>query len=123
MSAITHSFARYIALSVVSAGVIGGAALGLAGAANAATGSSNTPEPRPGIVATPHPVTPPLERFDSRRTHRLHVQKDAGRCKRIVTKSLSRGPPQPRRGGPYPLLCFQAATSRGSPERDVVAVV
>jgi hypothetical protein len=32
----TRSFARYIALPVVSAGIIGGAALGLAGMANAA---------------------------------------------------------------------------------------
>ena len=36
-SNIARNFARYIALPVVSAGVIGGAALGLAGMANAAT--------------------------------------------------------------------------------------
>jgi hypothetical protein len=34
---IARSFARWIALPVVSAGLIGGAALGLAGMANAAT--------------------------------------------------------------------------------------
>lgn len=34
---IGRTFARYIALPVVSAGVIGGAALGLAGIANAST--------------------------------------------------------------------------------------
>ena len=33
---VIRSFARYIALPVVSAGIIGGAALGLAGMANAA---------------------------------------------------------------------------------------
>ena len=34
---ITRRFARYIALPAVSAGILGGAALGLAGMANAAT--------------------------------------------------------------------------------------
>ena len=34
---ITRTFARYIALPIVSAGIIGGAALGMAGMANAAT--------------------------------------------------------------------------------------
>lgn len=34
---ITRSLARYIALPIVSAGIIGGAALGMAGMANAAT--------------------------------------------------------------------------------------
>ena len=34
---IARSFARYIALPVVSAGILGGAALGLAGMANATT--------------------------------------------------------------------------------------
>jgi hypothetical protein len=34
---ITRTFGRYIALPIVSAGIIGGAALGLAGMANAAT--------------------------------------------------------------------------------------
>jgi hypothetical protein len=46
---ITRSFARYIGLSAVAAGIIGGAALGLAGAANAGTYSA----PSPSIVATP----------------------------------------------------------------------
>jgi hypothetical protein len=45
----TRRFARYFALPIVSAGIIGGAALGLAGAASAAT----TDVPQPSIVATP----------------------------------------------------------------------
>jgi hypothetical protein len=48
MNTSTRRFARYIALPVVSAGIIGGAALGLAGAANAATDVQ-----QPNIVATP----------------------------------------------------------------------
>ena len=43
-------FARYFALPIVSAGIIGGAALGLAGAANAATTDDVRP---PAMVATP----------------------------------------------------------------------
>jgi hypothetical protein len=49
MNTNTSRFARYIALPIVSAGIIGGAALGLAGAANAAT----TDVQSPNIVATP----------------------------------------------------------------------
>jgi hypothetical protein len=54
----TAAFARYIALPIVSAGLLGGAALGLAGMANAGT-YSYTPEPRPGIVATPNVIARP----------------------------------------------------------------
>jgi hypothetical protein len=50
-STITHTVARYIALPLVSAGIIGGAALGMAGMANAATLVPT--DPQPGIVATP----------------------------------------------------------------------
>lgn len=39
---IARSFARYIALPVISAGFIGGAALGLAGMANASTVTTET---------------------------------------------------------------------------------
>jgi hypothetical protein len=46
---ITRSFARYIALPIVSAGIIGGAALGMAGVASAAT----TDVQPPNIVAVP----------------------------------------------------------------------
>ena len=49
MSTTINRFARYIALPAVSAGIIAGAALGLAGAANAGTYSA----PSPSIVATP----------------------------------------------------------------------
>ena len=49
MSTTINRFARYIALPAVSAGIIAGAALGLAGAANAGTYSV----PSPSIVATP----------------------------------------------------------------------
>jgi hypothetical protein len=48
-NATTRSFARYFALPIVSAGIIGGAALGLAGAASAA----DTDVRPPHIVATP----------------------------------------------------------------------
>jgi hypothetical protein len=59
---ITRTFGRYIALPVVSAGIIGGAALGLAGMANAATptephGSGNSHSP--GIHANPAPEAQP----------------------------------------------------------------
>ena len=43
--------ARYIALPIISAGIIGGAALGMAGMANAATSVAS--DPQPGVVATP----------------------------------------------------------------------
>jgi len=46
----SRRFVRYFALPVVSAGIIGGAALGLAGAANAA---NNADVRSPDIVATP----------------------------------------------------------------------
>ena len=45
----TRRFARYFALPIVSAGIIGGVALGLAGTAGAAT----TDVQQPNIVATP----------------------------------------------------------------------
>jgi hypothetical protein len=53
---IARRFARYIALPVVSAGIIGGAAIGLAGVANASDVS--TPRP-PHIVATPQTIADP----------------------------------------------------------------
>lgn len=46
------NFARYIAIPVASAGIIGGAALGLAGMANAATTTTET-STGSAIVATP----------------------------------------------------------------------
>jgi hypothetical protein len=44
-----NTFARLIALPIVSAGIVGGAALGLAGAASAAT----TDAQQPNVVAAP----------------------------------------------------------------------
>lgn len=49
---IARNFTRYIALPVISAGVIGGAALGLAGMANAATTITDH-STGSAIVATP----------------------------------------------------------------------
>jgi hypothetical protein len=54
----TASFTRFVALPVVSAGILGGAALGLAGMANAGT-YSQPHEPRPGIVAAPNTFAEP----------------------------------------------------------------
>jgi hypothetical protein len=54
----TGRFARYLALPVVCAGILGGAALGLAGTAGAGT-YSYQPTPRPGIVATPNVIARP----------------------------------------------------------------
>ena len=66
---ISRSFARYIALPAVSAGILGGAALGLAGMANAGT-YSYQPTPRPGIVATPNTIArPPVVVFPGHRWH------------------------------------------------------
>jgi hypothetical protein len=56
---VTARIARYIALPVVSAGIVGGAALGLAGMANAGTYPTHDPSPRPGIVATPNTTAQP----------------------------------------------------------------
>ena len=56
---ITHRFPRYIALPAVSAGIIGGAALGMAGMANASTYPSHDPTPRTGIVAKPETTAQP----------------------------------------------------------------
>ncbi len=71
-SQITRRFARYIALPAVSAGILGGAALGLAGMANAGT-YSYEPTPRPGIVATPNTIArPPVVVIPGHRWHRHH---------------------------------------------------
>jgi hypothetical protein len=50
---IARSFARYIALPIVSAGIIGGAAVGMAGMANAATTVETNGHGSTSIVATP----------------------------------------------------------------------
>jgi hypothetical protein len=57
---IARRVARSMALPVVAAGIIGGAALGLAGTANAAEGTwSYHPEPRTGIVVEPQTKAKP----------------------------------------------------------------
>ena len=48
---ITNTIARYIALPLVSAGIIGGAALGLAGTAAAAS-TATTTAPAPSATTT-----------------------------------------------------------------------
>lgn len=53
----TRRVARFVALPVVSAGLLAGV-LGFAGAANAGTYSQDH-TPRPGIVATPSHTAPP----------------------------------------------------------------
>ena len=66
---ITRNFVRYIALPAVSAGILGGAALGLASMANA--GTSTTPDVRPpAIVATPNTIArPPVVVIPRHRSH------------------------------------------------------
>jgi hypothetical protein len=56
MNTTTTRFARYFALPVVSAGIIGGAALGLAGAASATTSTEPT---GPGYSYGPTVTAPP----------------------------------------------------------------
>jgi hypothetical protein len=71
---ITRSFTRYIALPAISAGILGAAALGLAGMANAGTYPTHDPAPRPGIVATPNTVArPPVVVLPGRRWHSDHI--------------------------------------------------
>jgi hypothetical protein len=57
-----NSIARYIALPIVSAGILGGAAVGVAGMANAAT-STEPSGPgysyAPSVKATPAPEAKP----------------------------------------------------------------
>jgi hypothetical protein len=55
---ITRSFARYIALPIISAGVLGGAAVGLAGMASAATVTTET-STGSAIVASPDTYAKP----------------------------------------------------------------
>jgi hypothetical protein len=62
MDTTTGRFARYFALPVVSAGIIGAAALGLAGAASAATSTQPTGPGysyAPSVKAQPAPEAQP----------------------------------------------------------------
>ena len=70
----TTRFARYFALPIVSAGIIGGAALGLAGTASAA---NNTDVRPPDVVATPDvKAHPSPEAMPGARWHRGMYQVD-----------------------------------------------
>lgn len=55
---MTINIARYMALPIVSAGILGGAALGLAGMANAAA-TTTQDGPNVSIVATPDTYATP----------------------------------------------------------------
>src|SRR5262245_42720332 len=69
---LTRSLTRYIALPAVSAGILAGAALGMAGMANAGT-YSYQPSPRPGMVVTPNTkAQPPATATPGARWHRDH---------------------------------------------------
>jgi hypothetical protein len=62
MDTAASRFARYIAMPVVSAGIIGGAAIGLAGAVCAATSTQPTGPGHsyaPSVKAQPAPVAQP----------------------------------------------------------------
>jgi hypothetical protein len=62
MNTATSRFARYFAMTVVSAGIIGGTALGVAGAASAATSTQPTGPGysyAPSIKAQPAPEAQP----------------------------------------------------------------
>ncbi len=66
---MTTTLRPLLALPVISAGILGGAALGLAGMANAGT-YSYEPTPRPGIVATPNTIArPPVVVIPRHRWH------------------------------------------------------
>ena len=66
---MTTTITRSFALPAVSAGILGGAALGLAGVASAGT-YSYQPTPRPGIVATPNTIArPPVVVIPRHRSH------------------------------------------------------
>ena len=70
----TTRFARYFALPIVAAGIIGGAALGLAGMANAANNADVRP---PDVVATPEvQAHPAAEAMPGARWHRGIYQVD-----------------------------------------------
>jgi hypothetical protein len=69
----TRRFAL-IALPVASAGLIGAAAIGLAGAAHAGTYPTHDPSPRPGIVAVPTvKAQPPILQYPGKRWDHIVV--------------------------------------------------
>jgi hypothetical protein len=71
---ITRRFARYIALPVVSAGIVGGVALGMAGMANAATTVETNGHGSTSIVTTPDTKAYPApDATPGGRWHRHHM--------------------------------------------------
>ncbi|MCH9768120.1 MAG: hypothetical protein K0U70_10015 [Actinomycetia bacterium] len=75
----TRRFTRFVALPVLSAGIIGGAALGVAGPATAASDNNQQNEqiqhdltPRTGIVAVPQTKAAPSVGFMPRSSSRHH---------------------------------------------------
>jgi hypothetical protein len=69
-------FARYLAILVGSAGIIGGAALGLSGAANAATTDAHQPNTvaTPSVKAHPAPEAMPGWHWHRGVHHIEHLQ-------------------------------------------------
>ena len=68
---ITRTLTRYLALPAISVGILGGAALGLAGMANAGTYPTHDPKPKPGIVASPGTIArPPVVVVPGHRWHK-----------------------------------------------------
>ncbi|MGV0714439.1 hypothetical protein ABQE93_03430 [Mycolicibacterium sp. XJ662] len=71
---INRRFARYIAVPTLAAGILGGAALGMAGMANAGTYSQDQ-APQPSMVATPTVKAPPVwSHYGKRGEHWLKVE-------------------------------------------------
>jgi hypothetical protein len=76
MTTTTRTFARYFALPIVSAGIIGGAALGVAGMANATTQTQPTGlgySYAPSVKAQPAPEAKPGWRNHRGVTHVEHL--------------------------------------------------
>ncbi len=95
---MTSNIARTFALSVVSAGIIGGAALGMAGMANAATQAQPTGPGHsfaPSVAAHPAPQAQPgLARPPRREPHRA----PGSRLQPLIEPAQR---PSPKRGGPH----------------------
>ncbi len=96
MNTTIERFARYIALPAVSAGIIGGAALGLAGAANAATYSAPSAAARRGKPGRPVPTRPPMRFRRHNWHHGIHGQPSTltGTATNIPLNNRDRGPPR-----------------------------
>jgi hypothetical protein len=76
MTTITRTFARYFALPIVSAGIIGGAAVGMAGMANATTQTQPSGPGysyAPSVKAHPAPEAKPGWRNHRGVTHVEHL--------------------------------------------------